>query len=341
MTDISDLDGVWFVYDGDCPICKRAAEALRIKQSLGDLHLLDARQNERHLLIVDINRRQFDLDEGMVIYHDEAFYHGSSALRFMAVYGAPRGWFNHLNRLLFRTATITESLYPLMRSGRNMLLWLRGKKPIKNLKPHDTPIFRPIFGQAWSTMPPVMHAHYANHPFSKDVGIAKGMMTVQAGWLLRALAPISRLVGGIPAYNQESIPTEVRFESSLDDSCLTFHRIFSYEDRKPYVFRSKMVPLGGNLLVEKMKFGLCWRVRFAWTGESVQLRHAGYAISVFGSIIKVPLNWLLGSIEASEEAMGPSTFKMAVSISHPVWGIYYRYSGTFEMMASDDKANHG
>lgn len=331
MTELNNLDGVWFVYDGDCPICEHAAKALRIKQSLGDLHLLDARNATPSPLLAAINENKLDLDEGMVIYHNGSFYHGRTALRFMSVYGAPKGVFNHINRLLFQFEPMAKVLYPVMRAGRNLLLKLRGKSKIQNLRDTDRPIFQSVFGDAWGKMPPVMHAHYGNRPFTGDLRIARGHMRTEAGWLLRLLAPLSRVLGGIPAYNQSDIPVEVRFESEQHGPGLVFNRKFGLRDMKPYVFRSTMVPMGDNLMIEKMRFGLCWCVRFFWQDGQVKLRHAGYALNFFGTPIRVPLNWLLGVTEAYEEVTGPDSFAMAVTIHHPLWGQYYSYSGEFTM----------
>lgn len=336
MTDIAKLEGVWFVYDGECPICERAAEALVIRQSLGKLHLVDARTTSPHPLLNAINDRRLDLDEGMVIYHDGAFHHGKTALRFMSVYGAPNGLFNHINRLLFRSKGIANTLYPVMRAGRNILLKLRGKSKIRNLLAIDEPIFQPVFGSEWHQLPPVMRSHYANRPYSGDVRIAKGTMKVEAGWFMRLLAPISRFFGGIPTYAQSNIPVEVRFESDPNGGGLTFNRRFDLSNARPYIFKSTMVPLGGNLMVERMQFGLCWRVRFSWHEEQVRLTHSGYALSMFGRFMKVPLDWLLGRIEAYEQVTGDNSFSMAVDIRHPWWGTYYRYSGRFEMLPMKD-----
>lgn len=43
MSTFKEKDGVWFVYDGDCPICTHAANALRIKQEFITLSTLNAR----------------------------------------------------------------------------------------------------------------------------------------------------------------------------------------------------------------------------------------------------------------------------------------------------------
>ena len=87
MSTLMEKDSVWFVYDGDCPICTHAAEALLIKQEFGSLNLLNAREAVDNPLIDEINKRGYDLDEGMVIYAHDHFYHGKEALKFMARYG--------------------------------------------------------------------------------------------------------------------------------------------------------------------------------------------------------------------------------------------------------------
>ena len=38
MSNIKEKSGVWFVYDGDCPIYTRAAEALCVKHEFGSLY---------------------------------------------------------------------------------------------------------------------------------------------------------------------------------------------------------------------------------------------------------------------------------------------------------------
>ena len=68
MSNLTKEPGIWFVYDGECPLCTKAAMALRIKQKYGTLHLLNVRENTNHELILAITEQNMDLDEGMVIY---------------------------------------------------------------------------------------------------------------------------------------------------------------------------------------------------------------------------------------------------------------------------------
>lgn len=124
---------IWFVYDGDCPICNHAAHALQIRKSVGRLHLVDARAEKDHPLIRRITSEHLDLDEGMVIAFGGRLYHGADALQVMALLGSRHGWFNRVNALLFKSPGIARFAYPLMCGGRNLLIRLRGVAPINNL----------------------------------------------------------------------------------------------------------------------------------------------------------------------------------------------------------------
>jgi predicted DCC family thiol-disulfide oxidoreductase YuxK len=124
---------VWFVYDGDCPICSVAASALKIRKAVGTLHLVDARHDASNPVLGEIRDLKLDLDEGMVIKFQDTCYHGADALHVMAMLGTGQGWFNRLNALLFRSKLLSALCYPPMRAGRNMLIRLRGVDKIRNL----------------------------------------------------------------------------------------------------------------------------------------------------------------------------------------------------------------
>lgn len=125
---------IWFAYDGECPICTYAAHALRIRECVGQLHLVDARVDKDHPLIQRINAERLDLDEGMVIQFGDQLYHGADALQVMALLGSKYGWFNRANALLFRLPRLAKLAYPLMRGTRNLLIRMLGVVKIDNLK---------------------------------------------------------------------------------------------------------------------------------------------------------------------------------------------------------------
>jgi predicted DCC family thiol-disulfide oxidoreductase YuxK len=138
MTTPENLDqqsgDVWFVYDGDCPICSVAAHALRIRKAVGNLHIVNARNDTSNPVLQEIKDLRLDLDEGMVIKFRDTCYHGADALHVMAMLGTGRGWFNRVNALLFRSKFLSAFCYPSMRAGRNLLIRLRGVPRIDNLE---------------------------------------------------------------------------------------------------------------------------------------------------------------------------------------------------------------
>lgn len=193
------------------------------------------------------------------------------------------------------------------------------------------PIFKSIFGQDWDNLPPVIHKHYANHPYTAEVNIVEGTLDIFCKPPLLWLAPIMRLLGQIPAFNQTDVPVTVRFESDLKSKAFHYNRRFNFSGRAPYIFHSRMIQTKDNEVVEIMKFCLAWKMKYSWDGKKVVLAHNGYALSLFGCLIPLPLTWLIGAGNAAEYPVDDNTFDMEVSITHPWWGTIYGYSGRFEV----------
>ena len=191
------------------------------------------------------------------------------------------------------------------------------------------PIFQPIFGESWNDLPPVMRKHYANRPFSHDVVTVEGMMSIRIAPAMRLLFPLLRLAGALVPYEGEDVPVTVHFRSEPDSDAFCFERVFYFPNRKPYVFRSRMRPQGGDEMVDFMRFGIGWRGGYAWEGGKVKMHHKGYAWRMLGVVMHLPFDWLLGRGEAEEEAIDEDTFRMEMTMTHPWFGEVYRYGGEF------------
>ena len=329
MTNIDN--GVWFVYDGECPICGYAAQALRIKQQFGTLHLLDARQESSHPLLAMINEQKLDLDEGMIIYCKGRFYHGESALQFMAKHGDATNAFNITNKSLFWSGGIAKLMYPWMRGGRNALLHRLKKSKIDNLTLNSSPIFQDIFGDSWKDLPIVLKKHYANRPYSQDKVSVEGVLDVSCRSYMRLLRPFYRLLGSVPAITESGVPVTVDFDSEKNTKAFHFNRTFYFTRAKPYHFRSQMLQISGNEVIEVMRFGVCWRMNYGWDGSKVTLRHKGYALKILGHYLPLPISCLVGRGDADEIAVDDDHFDMRVSITHPLFGDVYSYAGRFKV----------
>lgn len=130
----ANKEAVWFVYDGQCPLCIMGATHFRVREAIGELQLLDAREQPNHPLMEEINRLGLNLDDGMVIKFKDICYQGADALHVMALLGTNSGWFNRINGCMFKSKALSALFYPSFRSTRNLLLKLRSVEKINNLR---------------------------------------------------------------------------------------------------------------------------------------------------------------------------------------------------------------
>ncbi len=331
MSTDKEKHGVWFVYDGECPICCYAAEALKIKQDYGTLHTLNALEHDNDPLILEINRLGLDLDEGMVIYANKKFYHGKQALKFMARYGEVKNPSMAVFKGFFWSDFLLKLVYPWLRGARNLLLRQKNVSRIDNLQLKNDPTFKSVFGENWDALPPVMKKRYSPRPYTQDVTQVQGVLDIMCKPPLLWLRSLMTLLGQVPAYNESNVPVSVRFQSNLDTKSFSFNRTFRFANGNVYQFLSHMFPIENNELVEIMRFGLGWRTAYAWDGEKVVLSHRGYALRLFGHLIPLPLTMLIGAGSAEERPIDDNNFDMEVRITHPWWGKIYEYKGRFEL----------
>lgn len=191
------------------------------------------------------------------------------------------------------------------------------------------PIFQSVFADNWEKLPPVMLKHYANRPFSNDIITVEGEMDVEFGLYFSLLSPFLRLFGTLIPYRVSNIPAEVRFISEPNSAAFCLERICEIPGKKPYVFFSRIEQQHGNEMIEFMKFGIGWRHKFLYEQDKVILRHIGYVWRVFGWKIPMPFSMFLGKGHAEEFSLSDDSFRMRMTITHPIFGKVYEYRGRF------------
>jgi len=126
---------VLVIYDKQCPACNFYCNIIRIRESVGELILVDARENSE--VMEEITKLGLDIDQGMVVKVHDQLYYGSEAIHILSSMGSESAWFNRFNYWLFRSKRRADFLYPILRNMRNLLLKLLGKSKINNLNMHD------------------------------------------------------------------------------------------------------------------------------------------------------------------------------------------------------------
>lgn len=105
------------IYDGECPFCTRYADYVAIKKRLPDLELLDARAQPDHAAVREARAKGLIIDEGMLLIDGEMVLHGAEALAALSAPGS-----------MIASPKMAQRVYPFMRSGRNLILRMLGRK---------------------------------------------------------------------------------------------------------------------------------------------------------------------------------------------------------------------
>lgn len=119
------------VYDKECPACDYYCNLVGIRETVGRLVLVNARDGEP--IMDEITARGLDIDQGMVVKVGSELYYGPDAIHVLARMGTNSGFFNRLSYWTFRSKAMSRVLYPILKSLRNLLLKVLGRTKINNL----------------------------------------------------------------------------------------------------------------------------------------------------------------------------------------------------------------
>lgn len=122
---------ILLIYDKECPAGDNYCQVVKIRESLGDLKIIDAREDSA--IMNEITLKGLDIDQGMVLIMGGQHYYGSNAIHALALISSRSGIFNRLNYWMFKSKIMSGLLYPFLRLFRNILLRILGKSKINNL----------------------------------------------------------------------------------------------------------------------------------------------------------------------------------------------------------------
>ncbi len=130
------MSEILLVYDHGCLMCEAYCRRAHIRESDGQLQLVDARGQTP--LMDELSARGLDLDQGMVLKVGEQVYYGSDAIHELSLLSSRSDPFNQLTYWTFRSARVSHMLYPILRGLHNFILKILGRTKINNLKlPHN------------------------------------------------------------------------------------------------------------------------------------------------------------------------------------------------------------
>lgn len=320
-----DKNTLYLIYDGECPLCRSSAHALNIKKAVGNLELINGR--EPHPAVEAAYAKGLDPDTGIiVIYHDHSYF-GADAAHFLALLNSSHRKLNAMTASLFRVKLFAKLLYPVVKAIRRLLLKIKGVGAIEQNT--GLPLFEKVFGQDWEKLSPFMKKRFGNRPYTHDTVIAKGTMTIQRSRWMRVISPLLKMSGALIQQEGRDIPVIVKFKSQPYSAKYEFDRTFQFFN--PIHFKSFMLHIKDNIMVEFMRFNIGWRTKFSVDGDRVVMSHHGYVFRFFNLLIPVPIGLLLGKCNAIEHQLSENTFNMEATLTHFLFGKIYEYKGIFNI----------
>ena len=122
---------ILLVYDKECPACDNYCQVVQIRETVGRLKIINARDNSD--VMQEITAKGLDIDQGMVLKMGDQLFYGADAIHALALISSKSGLLNRLNYWMFKSKRVSAFLYPVLRACRNLLLKILGKTKINNL----------------------------------------------------------------------------------------------------------------------------------------------------------------------------------------------------------------
>jgi predicted DCC family thiol-disulfide oxidoreductase YuxK len=124
------------IYDGQCIFCNSYIKLLRLRASAGEVLLRDARAGN---LVKQVKSTLgLDLDDGMLVLYGDRAYYGADGMHILASLTSRSNAWNALTAFVFRRRWLARLLYPLLKAGRLMALFLLGRPRINASKAATT-----------------------------------------------------------------------------------------------------------------------------------------------------------------------------------------------------------
>jgi hypothetical protein len=192
-------------------------------------------------------------------------------------------------------------------------------------------VFQIVLGDEWDGLGPIIQRHYFLQPKSSDYICVSGEMTeISHSWFAKLLIPFGILFGAIVPFQGKDIPVDVHYSSNPNNLNIYWDRVFKFS-RGNFHFKSHMQPVKKNEVIEFVRFGVGIRLAVTVENGALVFRDLGYLWRLFDYDIPIPGKWLMGKVYVEERPIDEQYFSMKMTLTHPVLGELFKYTGRFEL----------
>ena len=202
----------------------------------------------------------------------------------------------------------------------------------------NEPVLKQALGSQWSSLAHVIQAHYGLTPFTdKQIRLSGMMDRVSYSFVAALMMPFAVFSGALVPYRGKNVPVEAINQSASGKPAYFWTRTFHFPDRNPYTFQSWMICTGAGELTEYVRFGLGIRLAVRVHNGGLIERDLGYIWKLGRWSIPLPIHLLFGRSYIEEMPISDSEYRMKWTVTHPLFGEMFAYSGRFTIVSPTDK----
>ncbi|MEE9328158.1 MAG: DUF4166 domain-containing protein [Cocleimonas sp.] len=193
-------------------------------------------------------------------------------------------------------------------------------------------IFKLVLADDWDSLGDIIKEHYFLRPYSNDYICVCGEMTeIYHSFFAKFIIPFGLIFGAIVPYKGKNVPVDVHYNANTQNSNIYWDRVFKFSEKKYFHFKSHMVHVKDNNVIEFVRFGIGIKLKVTSEQGAIVFRDTGYIWRIFGKDIPLPLSLVLGHIYVEERPLDTNTFSMKMIMTHPWFGVLFRYKGVFNL----------
>lgn len=195
-----------------------------------------------------------------------------------------------------------------------------------------TPLLQKTLGDDLGRLPAVIKQHYQIPVGERRNYLVRGSLSVDYPWFVSPILKVVRLFGGLIDIKEDKMSAEVEKWVNLDlPDSLFWQRQITSRTGKTIVFASRMEYQKANELIEHIGFGFGLHLKVSVENDKLVYQSNGHLWQIGKIRIPIPDVLFLGHATISETAISNNEFELDFEINHPLFGVTYRYGGTFKV----------
>jgi len=120
---------VRIIYDSHCPLCSNYVQHMKLEKAVQKVQLISARDLDDPF-VKEAAALGYNLNKGMLMEYGGTFYFGSDCMNMLALLSSKSDCYNKICAAIFKHNWLARLIYPFLKLGRRVLLFILRRAPI-------------------------------------------------------------------------------------------------------------------------------------------------------------------------------------------------------------------